>query len=599
MDITGRNEVGGLVGDSDGMVTASYASGTVTGANQVGGLMGRNDGTLTTGYAHGAVAGDDYVGGLTGINGSGGTITASYASSEVTGAGPGGHAHHGGLVGRNDGQISASHAWGRVTETHGSAGGLVGSKHGDSRVTASYWDTATSGQTRSAGGVGKTTAELQTPTAYTDIYADWNVDVDGVTGAADPWHFGTAAQYPVLQVDFDGNGTASWEEFGDQRPAPDASLVDYDADDDGLIEVASLAQLHALRWDLDGDGFATDAGYAAAFPNAPSGMGCRTNCTGYELSADLDFDTNANGVADAGDAYWNGGAGWAPIGTASRRFAATFEGNGHVIASVFIARGDTNDVGLFGRIDPGSVIRNVGLRAVDIAGGSDTGSLVGENDRGTIQASYVSGEVTGHDNVGGLVGRNTGHIRGSYASGAVAGDDHVGGLAGYSSGHSTVTASYASSAVTGIGTDGHHSHGGLVGRNDGQITVSYARGPVNTSGSNIGGLVGSRHGNPRVTASYWDTATSGQSTSRGGTGKTTSELQTPTGYADIYADWDVDIDGATGGDDPWHFGTSTQYPVLKVDVDGNGTATWAGVGPPVPEHSAGVPGRRVDDAHGG
>ena len=33
--------------------------------------------------------------------------------------------------------------------------------------------------------------------------------------------------------------------------------VDYDTDDDGLIEVSSLAQLHAIRWDLDGDGEST------------------------------------------------------------------------------------------------------------------------------------------------------------------------------------------------------------------------------------------------------------------------------------------------------------------------------------------------------
>lgn len=32
------------------------------------------------------------------------------------------------------------------------------------------------------------------------------------------------------------------------------SAVDYDADDDGLIEIEWLEQLDAVRWDLDGDG---------------------------------------------------------------------------------------------------------------------------------------------------------------------------------------------------------------------------------------------------------------------------------------------------------------------------------------------------------
>ena len=48
-----------------------------------------------------------------------------------------------------------------------------------------------------------------------------------------------------------------------------------------------------------------------------------------------------------------------------------------------------------------------------------------------------------------------------------------------------------------------------------------------------------------------------------GAGKTTGELQTPTGYSSIYANWNVNVDGVTGNDDPWDFGTSSQYPILK------------------------------------
>ena len=83
--------------------------------------------------------------------------------------------------------------------------------------------------------------------------------------------------------------------------------MDYDADDDGLIEVADLAQLNAIRWDLDGDGVASDAGYATAFPDKPDGHGLSrtTGCTGYELTADLDFDTDGSGTVDAADAYWD------------------------------------------------------------------------------------------------------------------------------------------------------------------------------------------------------------------------------------------------------------------------------------------------------
>ena len=94
---------------------------------------------------------------------------------------------------------------------------------------------------------------------------------------------------------------------------------DYDADADGLIEVSNLAQLDAIRYDMDGNGLVADSKeqteYLTAFPGALEDMGCPVGgCSVYEVVSDLDFDTNGNGVADAGDAYWNDGSGWAPLG---------------------------------------------------------------------------------------------------------------------------------------------------------------------------------------------------------------------------------------------------------------------------------------------
>ena len=62
-------------------------------------------------------------------------------------------------------------------------------------------------------------------------------------------------------------------------------------------------------------------------------------------------------------------------------------------------------------------------------------------------------------------------------------------------------------------------------------------------------------------------------------------MQSPTGYAGIYSTWNADLDNAdrndddaTGADDFWDFGTSSQYPALKVDFDGDGAATAAEFG---------------------
>ena len=558
------------------------------------------------------------------------------------------------------------------------------------------------------------------------------------------------------------------------------------------------------------DGISDNADYAAAFSDADTGTLCSTaSCAGYELTANLDFDTNGNGEADEGDAYWNGGGGWIPIGESNDSFDTTFDGGGHTIANLFIRR--SPNVGLFGVLGSGSAVSGIGLvdasvaasgfgaagalagigrgaiedsftdglvaGCVDQIGGlvglndgsiqnsrsagnvesarrvSDSdrracyaggGGLVGENsgtiagsystsvvsgftdqfgglagvNSGSISDSYAAGSVTGKDcpgectaDVGGLVGGNEigGEITNSYATGVVSGvGDNFGGLAGVNSG--VVAASYATGSVSGKGFAIFGNVGGLVGTNEieGKITNSYATGGVTGQGDNFGGLAGvnsgvvaasyatgsvsgnglanvgglvgvnetegkiitsyatgvvtgqgdnfgglagvnsgviaasyaagnvsgegfadvgglvgdnqytgvitaayavgsvsgraDRHGgliglnqgvvtvcfstgevpqdggglierngdDGAVTNCYWDTETSGQTESAGGDAKTTAELQSPTGYAGPYADWNVDLDGDGSSDDPWKFGSATKYPVLNLgtlDID--------------------------------
>ena len=343
----------------------------------------------------------------------------------------------------------------------------------------------------------------------------------------------------------------------------------YDTDHDGLIEITTLAQLDAMRHDLDGDGIPVDTGtptYATAFPAAGARLTCGVDsgCAGYELTVDLDFDTDEDGQVDADDTYWNNGVGWVPIGTSTDPFATTFEGNGHSIRYLFIDR-NTDYVGLFGRTEGRFfVIRHVALTNVQVTGDDYVGGLVGRNDGGLL-GSYVTGQVSGHTYTGGLVGYNDSAILGSYATGQVSGHTYTGGLVGYNA--LAIVGSYATGRVSGSDRVG----GGLSGTSGRSITASYATGRV-SGRSNIGGLVGSFSGTIR--SSYWDTTTSSQSTGDGGAGQSTATLQAPTGYSGIYADWNVDVDGNGTPDDPWDFGASDQYPVLKADIDGDGTASW-------------------------
>ena len=195
----------------------------------------------------------------------------------------------------------------------------------------------------------------------------------------------------VAAVDSGGSNTSAAQRF--RVTVWPANHVDYDADDDGLIEIRNLAQLDAVRHDLNGDGVvdgqdgATGRGlgdpraYEAAFPQAVESMGCGhfDGCIGYELAADLDFDTNGNHVADEGDAFWNGGTGWVPIGGAGSAgqslqhpFRAAFDGNGHVIANLFIDTDTLPFAALFGfgadARTSRCVIRHVGLVDADLNG---------------------------------------------------------------------------------------------------------------------------------------------------------------------------------------------------------------------------------------
>ena len=120
----GVDFVGGLVGFGwAGTISNSYATGAVTGAGGVGGLMGNieGNGSISNSYATGAVTGTGNVGGLVGV-GRVGTISGSYATGAVTGTG-----NVGGLVGGfANSTISNSYATGVVTGSGSDVGGLVG-----------------------------------------------------------------------------------------------------------------------------------------------------------------------------------------------------------------------------------------------------------------------------------------------------------------------------------------------------------------------------------------------------------------------------------------------------------------------------------------
>ncbi|RKP46265.1 hypothetical protein D7Z26_24605 [Cohnella endophytica] len=183
------------------------------------------------------------------------------------------------------------------------------------------------------------------------------------------------------------------------------------------------------------------------------------------------------------------GAGWDPIGVpGSSPFYGHIDGNGYKITGLKMDNSSGVGLGLFGGIGTGSFVANMKLENVLIKGTNIVGGLVGYNDGGTIENSFVTGSVSGTYEIGGLVGHNlNGKISNSYTSAELRGSAGVGGLVGMTEG-GIIDNSFTTGSVGGL-----QDIGGLVGHNNhGEISNSYTSGDVDggNNNSNVGGLVG-------------------------------------------------------------------------------------------------------------
>ena len=199
--------------------------------------------------------------------------------------------------------------------------------------------------------------------------------------------------------------------------------ADVDIDNDGLIEISTLQELDLMRYDLAGTSLNGDS------------TGCpATGCNGYELVADLDFDTNGNGVADDGDLFWNEGKGWVPVGKSGSRYTGTLEGNGHVIRNFYINGSADKFIGLFGATDS-AVIRNMTFAGANVKGYEYLAIVAGDAHESTFTNIHFTGmyvEVTRRRG-GALIGSGYDNIivNNVTASGQVKGMRESGGLIGY------------------------------------------------------------------------------------------------------------------------------------------------------------------------
>ncbi len=154
---------GGLAGcnSSKGVIIQCKSSVNVSGNGyNAGGLVGENDGIIRYSYATGSVSGSSYVGGCVGKNY--GTVTCSYASGTVT---SNNNSYVGGLVGYNNGNISYCYARGSVNG--GSGCGLA--YGGDETVFYCYYNSVNTG---GKAGFAESTSRLNRQ----ETYYGWDFD---------------------------------------------------------------------------------------------------------------------------------------------------------------------------------------------------------------------------------------------------------------------------------------------------------------------------------------------------------------------------------------------------------------------------------------
>ncbi len=504
------SEIGGLVGYNEGTISECYTRGsTINGEWSCGGLVGLNydTGIISSCYSEdNTVTGGEGVGGLAGDNWS--TITKCHSDCLVLGGGEGAEA--GVLVGGASGGISKCYSVGRC----------IGADWDEELIHDCFWIYAGGGMHI---GIELSTTEMMTKDTFTDAGWDFNTPI---------WTIDEGNDYPRLW----------WEEvvspgrYGGGRGLPAEPYLIYTAEDMQAIG-ANRIDWHKhfkLMADIDLSGYS----------------GEEFNIIGEYL-----------GTQDAYD----------------MPFIGTFDGDGHTISN-FTYSSEEDNIGIFEYLGRYSVIKDLGLIDPNVEGGDRVGSLVGRHTGKIINCYVKDGTVWGGTGIGGLAGNSGGGIFRCYSTASVTGEDMVGCLAGATwdyidlfsgepQGRGKTVDCYSRGEVS-----GDTGVGGLVGWNyvnfggwgtgaPAKISNCYSTGAV-SGNSYFGGLIGLNNGD--VNNCFWDVNSSGQESSSGGTGKTTTDMQTMSIFTD--AGWDFVGEVINGPNDIWDICDGTNYPKLAWQI---------------------------------
>ena len=233
----------------------------------------------------------------------------------------------------------------------------------------------------------------------------------------------------------------------------------------------------------------------------------------YKLGADISLNNYGSN--------FNGGKGWASIGSYYGPFNGNFDGAGHKITNLYMSNPDSSFGGLFGNVNDSTIknlhIENANIIAYNYVGGI-AGSIYGDINNcsftGTISAAggiaggiagFIGGDISncystvnisgGNTSIGGIAGDlSCGNITNCYSTGNISGEFTVGGIAGLNWGY--VTNCYSACTVSGI-----DDVGGIVGISRGNVVDCVAVNPK-VSSQNHAGRIGTLTGGGTLNYTY-------------------------------------------------------------------------------------------------
>ena len=271
-----------------------------------------------------------------------------------------------------------------------------------------------------------------------------------------------------------------------------------------------------------------------------------------KLATDVDLQDHVwqeiGAMASAGSGGTSTGA--LPPTTNATSFQGIFDGQGHTIAGLNVPRPEevpmssdndarANNKGLFGRVEIGAVVKNVGVTSGIVSGARFVGGIAGTN-WGTIENCFNGATVTSN---------------GQRGSGGIAGANYNNG------GNVTISNCYNYGEIISLFTASSGSHGiagGITGTNEKLVENCYNVGTITSIGSNYGGIAG--YSNQKVNDSYvLDTSTDkivtgtstfligGVSASAADLFKTEEEMMSKNFVTSLGDAYSMDIEGINAG----------------------------------------------------